>query len=138
MCSSLILDAFRSLLPEVRDIRSRIRLLMALSAWIVLLPTCLALFQLRAIDPAAPAGFMAAIWVSDTRHTLPDVLSENVSSRQNQPGQDLGRRCGSVGCGRHLCAEMELVRKNGFMPGGCCRCYGARDTGNCWGIYSSL
>ncbi|MBN9123861.1 MAG: phosphatidate cytidylyltransferase [Nitrosospira sp. 56-18] len=41
-------------------------LLMALAGWIVLLPTCLALFQLRAIDPALLLGFMAAIWISDT------------------------------------------------------------------------
>ena len=41
-------------------------LLLALTGWIVLLPTCLALFQLRAIDPALLLGFMAAIWISDT------------------------------------------------------------------------
>jgi phosphatidate cytidylyltransferase len=41
-------------------------LLMAIAGWIVLLPTCLALFQLRAIDPALLLGFMAAIWISDT------------------------------------------------------------------------
>lgn len=41
-------------------------LLLGITGWMVLLPTCLALFQLRAIDPALLLGFMAAIWVSDT------------------------------------------------------------------------
>ncbi|MCB1949506.1 phosphatidate cytidylyltransferase [Nitrosomonas sp.] len=34
--------------------------------WLVLLPTALALYQLRAIDPLLLLGFMGTIWVSDT------------------------------------------------------------------------
>ena len=41
-------------------------ILLALIGWLLLLPTCLALFQLRAIDPMLLLGFIAAIWVSDT------------------------------------------------------------------------
>ena len=37
-----------------------------LNGWIILLPTCLALYQLRAISPSLLLGFMAAIWISDT------------------------------------------------------------------------
>jgi phosphatidate cytidylyltransferase len=40
--------------------------LMALTGWLVLLPTCLALYQLRAVDPLLLLGFMATIWISDT------------------------------------------------------------------------
>jgi phosphatidate cytidylyltransferase len=40
--------------------------LLALIGWLVLLPTCLALYQLRAIDPLLLLGFMSAIWLSDT------------------------------------------------------------------------
>lgn len=40
--------------------------LLALIGWLLLLPTCLALFQLRAIDPILLLGFITAIWVSDT------------------------------------------------------------------------
>ncbi|MEE8617934.1 MAG: phosphatidate cytidylyltransferase [Nitrosomonadaceae bacterium] len=32
----------------------------------LLLPTCLALYQLRAIDPLLLLGFMTAVWVSDS------------------------------------------------------------------------
>ena len=41
-------------------------ILFALIGWMLLLPTCLALFQLRAIDPMLLLGFIAAIWISDT------------------------------------------------------------------------
>jgi len=34
--------------------------------WLVLLPTGLALYQLRAIDPLLLLGFMCTIWISDT------------------------------------------------------------------------
>lgn len=40
--------------------------LMALMGWLVLLPTCIALYQLRAVDPLLLLGFMATIWISDT------------------------------------------------------------------------
>src|SRR5688500_3381086 len=39
---------------------------MALMGWLVLLPTCIALYQLRAVDPLLLLGFMSAIWISDT------------------------------------------------------------------------
>lgn len=37
-----------------------------LVGWLVLLPTCLALYQLRAIGPLLLLGIMATIWISDT------------------------------------------------------------------------
>ncbi|MGG7055594.1 phosphatidate cytidylyltransferase [Nitrosomonas sp. ANs5] len=40
--------------------------LFMLLGWLVLLPTCLALYQLRAIDPWLLLGFMGVIWVSDS------------------------------------------------------------------------
>lgn len=40
--------------------------LFVLIGWFLLLPTCLALYQLRAIDPLLLLGFMTAVWVSDT------------------------------------------------------------------------
>jgi phosphatidate cytidylyltransferase len=40
--------------------------LLAFIGWLVLLPTCLALYQLRAIDPLLLLGFMGANWLSDT------------------------------------------------------------------------
>lgn len=40
--------------------------LLMLMGWLVLLPTCLALYQLRAIDPWLLLGFMGVIWVSDS------------------------------------------------------------------------
>src|SRR5690242_18023239 len=40
--------------------------LLALTGWLMLLPTSLALYQLRAIDPLLLLGFMATIWISDT------------------------------------------------------------------------
>jgi phosphatidate cytidylyltransferase len=41
-------------------------LLLMLTGWMLLLPTCLALYQLRAISPVLLLGFMATIWISDT------------------------------------------------------------------------
>ena len=41
-------------------------LLLALTGWLVLLPTSFALYQLRAIDPLLLLGFMATVWISDT------------------------------------------------------------------------
>lgn len=52
------------LLKSNRTIRSPV--LLALVGWLLLLPTCLALYQLRAISPLLLLGFMAAIWISDT------------------------------------------------------------------------
>lgn len=51
-------------LASKRPIRNPVAL--ALTGWLVLLPTCFALYQLRAIDPFLLLGFMAAIWISDT------------------------------------------------------------------------
>lgn len=34
--------------------------------WLVLMPICLSLYQLRAISPLLLLGFMATIWISDT------------------------------------------------------------------------
>jgi phosphatidate cytidylyltransferase len=42
------------------------KFVLALMGWLVLLPTSLALYQLRAIDPVLLLGFMCAIWISDT------------------------------------------------------------------------
>lgn len=41
-------------------------LILMLAGWILLLPTCLALYQLRAISPELLLGFMATIWISDS------------------------------------------------------------------------
>ena len=40
--------------------------LLALTGWLVLLPTSFALYQLRAIDPMLLLGLMATVWISDT------------------------------------------------------------------------
>lgn len=58
-----------------------------LIGWVVLLPTCLALYQLRAVSPSLLLGLMAAIWISDTaayftgralgRHKLAPQISPN-------------------------------------------------------------
>lgn len=58
-----------------------------LIGWIVLLPTCLALYQLRAISPLLLLGLMATIWISDTaayftgrafgKHKLAPQISPN-------------------------------------------------------------
>jgi len=52
------------LLKSNRSIRNPI--ILSLIGWILLFPTCLALFQLRAIDPLLLLGFMATVWISDT------------------------------------------------------------------------
>lgn len=58
-----------------------------LIGWIVLLPTCLALYQLRVISPLLLLGFMATIWISDSaayftgrsfgKHKLASTISPN-------------------------------------------------------------
>jgi len=52
------------LLKSKRPIKNPI--LLAFAGWLLLLPTCLALYQLRVISPLLLLGFMAAIWISDT------------------------------------------------------------------------
>lgn len=59
--------------------------LLVLIGWLLLLPTCLALYQLRTIDPLLLLGFIATIWISDTaayftgrkfgRHKLAPTIS---------------------------------------------------------------
>jgi phosphatidate cytidylyltransferase len=41
-------------------------MVLMLIGWLVLMPICLALYQLRAISPLLLLGFMATIWISDT------------------------------------------------------------------------
>ena len=41
-------------------------LLLMLMGWLVLLPICLALYQLRTISPMLLLGIMATVWISDT------------------------------------------------------------------------
>ncbi|MBX3631103.1 MAG: phosphatidate cytidylyltransferase [Nitrosomonas sp.] len=41
-------------------------LALMLVGWLVLIPTALSLYQLRAINPVLLLGFMATIWISDT------------------------------------------------------------------------
>lgn len=58
-----------------------------LVGWIVLLPTCLALYQLRIISPVLLLGTMGVIWISDTaayftgrslgKHKLAPEISPN-------------------------------------------------------------
>ncbi|MBX3617269.1 phosphatidate cytidylyltransferase [Nitrosomonas sp.] len=58
-----------------------------LIGWILLLPTCVALYQLRAISPLLLLGLMATIWISDTaayftgrslgKHKLAPQISPN-------------------------------------------------------------
>ena len=60
-------------------------LLMSIIGWLLLLPTGLALYQLRTISPLLLLGFMATIWISDTaayfagraygKHKLAPVIS---------------------------------------------------------------
>jgi len=62
-------------------------LILMLIGWILLLPTCLALYQLRAISPVLLLGLMATIWISDTaayftgksfgKHKLAERISPN-------------------------------------------------------------
>lgn len=72
-------------LKQVYTIKSP--LILMLIGWILLLPTCLALYQLRAISPLLLLGFMATIWISDTaayftgktfgKHKLANQISPN-------------------------------------------------------------
>ena len=72
-------------LKQAYTIKSPLTLM--LIGWILLLPTCLALYQLRAISPLLLLGFMATIWISDTaayftgkslgKHKLADRISPN-------------------------------------------------------------
>lgn len=72
-------------LKQVYTIKSP--LILMLIGWILLLPTCLALYQLRAMSPLLLLGFMATIWISDTaayftgkslgKHKLADRISPN-------------------------------------------------------------
>ena len=52
------------LLKSKRPIKNPV--LLAFIGWLLLLPACLALYQLRAISPLLLLGFMMAIWISDT------------------------------------------------------------------------
>ncbi len=73
------------ILKQVVNIRHPI--FWMLIGWIVLFPTCLALYQLRAISPWLLLGFMATIWISDTaayftgrslgKHKLAPTISPN-------------------------------------------------------------
>ncbi|BBL33864.1 phosphatidate cytidylyltransferase [Nitrosomonas stercoris] len=51
-------------LVAVRSVRNQ--WLFMIMGWLVLLPTCLALYQLRAIDPLLLLGFMSVVWISDS------------------------------------------------------------------------
>ncbi|SNX60641.1 phosphatidate cytidylyltransferase [Nitrosomonas ureae] len=72
-------------LKQVYTIKSP--LILMLIGWILLLPTCLALYQLRAISPILLLGLMATIWISDTaayftgksfgKHKLAEQISPN-------------------------------------------------------------
>ena len=52
------------LLKQTKAINSTFVLMLV--GWLVLLPTALALYQLRAISPFLLLGFMGTIWISDT------------------------------------------------------------------------
>ena len=63
-----------------------------LIGWLLLLPTCLALYQLRAISPLLLLGFMATIWISDTaayftgRSLGKHKLAHNISPNKTWEG----------------------------------------------------
>ncbi len=52
------------LLRSTKPIKTPIVLMVV--GWLVLLPTCLALYQLREISPALLLGIMATVWIADT------------------------------------------------------------------------
>ena len=52
------------LLRSTRPIKSPIILMVI--GWMVLLPTCLALYQLRELSPLLLLGIMATVWIADT------------------------------------------------------------------------
>lgn len=52
------------LLKQTSTINNTVVLMLV--GWLVLLPTALALYQLRAISPLLLLGFMGTIWISDT------------------------------------------------------------------------
>lgn len=52
------------LLKQTHTINNAVVLMLV--GWLVLLPTALALYQLRAISPLLLLGFMGTIWISDT------------------------------------------------------------------------
>ncbi len=60
-----ILDAGRTVFAEVKSSDQEIPLT-GINRLVLLLPTCLALYQLRAIDPLLLLGFMATVWISDS------------------------------------------------------------------------
>lgn len=72
-------------LKQLYTVRSPI--VWMLIGWMVLLPICLALYQLRAISPLLLLGFMATIWISDSaayftgrslgKHKLAATISPN-------------------------------------------------------------
>lgn len=49
--------------------------------WLILLPTCLALYQLREISPKMLLGIMATVWIADSAAYFLDALLENTNSR---------------------------------------------------------
>ena len=55
-----------------------------LIGWILLLPTCVALYQLRAISPLLLLGLMATIWISDTAAYFTGRSSKAQASSSNQ------------------------------------------------------
>lgn len=57
-----------SVVPAILALRAVVHgaMLRMLVGWMVLLPTCLALYQLRAISPRLLLGFLGVIWLADT------------------------------------------------------------------------
>lgn len=66
--------------------------ILMLMGWLLLLPTCLALYQLRAINPHLLLGLMGTIWISDTaayftgRAFGKHKLAENISPKKTWEG----------------------------------------------------
>ena len=95
----------------------RNRLGLALMGWLVLLPTGLALYQLRAIDPLLLLGFMCTIWISDTAAYFSGAPGKAQAGALDQPGQDLGRCRWSARRGSGLCTDMEHQLANDALAG---------------------